>query len=147
MGDGDHRHVGPELRAQRRLNYGVGLIVWVVLLAHYSTTAPRARHTDGRRRLVEDKQLALTHDRARERDNLSLSDRQVGACACDRGVEREPVLVRRALEGEQSRRTQRVVQDCVVVLPEHVQVVPQGAAQQLRLRGRRLVPVPRMRGR
>jgi hypothetical protein len=60
-----------------------------------------------------------------------LTSTKVTASGRDLAVEREPVLVRVRLERKQSGRAQRIVQLRVVVLPEHVQVLPECAADQL----------------
>ena len=88
--------------------------------------------TDGRGRLIEDEELALAHDRTRQRENLALADRQVAAAARDLGVERDAALVHLALQREQACSAERVVQDSIVVLREGVEVLAERAAEQLR---------------
>ena len=87
--------------------------------------------TDGRGRLIEDEELALAHDRTRQRENLALANRQVAASARDLGVERDAALVRLALQREQACGAEGVIQDGVVVLREGVEVLPERAAEQL----------------
>ena len=90
--------------------------------------------TDGSSRLVEDEQLAPAHNRTRKRKDLPLPDRQVRAPARNLAVERDPRLVRLALDREQARGAERIVQHRVVVLPEGVKVLAECASEQLRLR-------------
>jgi hypothetical protein len=114
MGNRDDRHVGLQLGAKRRLDDCVRLVV------------------DRRGSLVEHEQFALPHDRTRERDDLPLADGQIPAARRDHAVQREPVLVRLALEREEARGAERIVQLRVVVLPEHVEVLPERPTEQLR---------------
>lgn len=86
------------------------------------------------RTFVENQQLALAHNRPREREDLALADGQVAASARDRRVERDPALVRLALEREQARGAQRVVEHDVVVEREGVEVLAEGATEELGLR-------------
>jgi hypothetical protein len=108
--DDDDGHVARELTAERRLDDCVRLVV------------------NRRRRLVEDEQLALPHERARKRDDLALPDRQVPAAARDRAVEperRARLLGGVRLQREEARGAERVVQRRVVVPAEWIEVLAQ----------------------
>ena len=100
---------------------------------HFKQGGKQRKHTDGRGRLVEDEELALTYDRAGQREDLALADRQVAATARDLGVERDAALVVFALEGEEAGGAERVVEDGVVVLPEGVEILAEGTAEELGL--------------
>ena len=91
------------------------------------------RLTDGGRRLVQDEQLTPAHDRAREGEDLALADGQVRAASRDLAVECDSGLVILVLQAEQAGGTERVIQDCVIVLREGVEVLAQRATQELRL--------------
>jgi hypothetical protein len=108
--DDDDGHVARELTAERRLDDCVRLVV------------------NRRRRLVEDEQLALPHERARKRDDLALPDRQVPAAARDRAVEperRARLLGGVRLQREEARGAERIVQRRVVVPAEWIEVLAQ----------------------
>jgi hypothetical protein len=111
----DHRHIPLQLRPKRRLDHRVRLVV------------------DCGRRLVQDQQLALSHNRTSQCNDLPLPDGQVPAAGRNLAVERQPALVCLRLEREQAGRTQGVVQLDVIVLAEHVQVPPKCPGQQFRL--------------
>ena len=83
----------------------------------------------GGRTFIENEELALAHDRTRQRENLALADRQVAAAARDLGVERDPSLVGLALQREQTRGTQRVVKNGIVVQRERIEVLTERAAE------------------
>ena len=87
----------------------------------------------GGRTFIENEELALAHDRAGERDDLSLPNGKITAAARDLGVECDPVFIRKLLKREEPSGAQSIVERCVIVLAEHVQVVPKGAAEQFRL--------------
>jgi hypothetical protein len=90
---------------------------------------PLDKRTDGRRGLVQDQQLALTQDRTGKGNNLSLADGQVASTRRDLTLEREPILVPLGLEREQARRAESGVKFGIVVLVEHVEVLPERTTQ------------------
>ena len=109
----------------------------------------RGARTDSGRSLVQDEQLALPRDRPCEREDLPLPDGQVAPAARDRRVERDAACARAcagvlrfaraltfALEREEPGGAERVVEHCVVELGEGVEVLAEGAAEELRLSGR-----------
>jgi hypothetical protein len=111
----DHRHISLQLRPERRLDHRVRLVI------------------DRGRRLVQDQQLTLSHDRSSQCNDLPLPDGQVPAAGRDLTVERQPALVCLRLECEQAGRAQGVIQLGVIVLAEHVQVLAERPGQELRL--------------
>jgi hypothetical protein len=110
----DHCHISLQLRPERRLDHRIRLVI------------------DRGRRLVQDQQLTLSHDRSSQCNDLPLPDGQVPAAGRDLTVERQPALVCLRLECKQASRTQGVVQLDVVVIAEHVQVLPERPGQELR---------------
>ena len=86
------------------------------------------------RTFVENQQLALAHNRPREREDLALADGQVAASTGDGRVERDPTLVRLALKRKQARGAQRVVEHDVVVEREGIEVLAERATEELGLR-------------
>ena len=115
MRDREEGDILPELRSEGRLDDGVGLVV------------------DRGRRLVKDEQLALAHDRASEREDLALADGEVRATTGDLAVERDARLVGLALQAEETGGAERVVEHRIVVLAEGIEVLAEGAAEQLGL--------------
>lgn len=63
-----------------------------------------------------------------------MANGEVAAAAGDLAVERDAAFVVFALEGEEAGGAERVVEDGVVVLPEGVEILAEGTAQELRLR-------------
>lgn len=94
----------------------------------------RSRRT---RTFVENEQLAPPHDRPREREDLPLPDGQVRAAPRDLRVERDARHVALVLQVEEPGGAQGVVEDCVGVFGERVEVLAERAAEKLRLRGMR----------
>ena len=89
--------------------------------------------TDSRRGLIEDEQLALADDGTGKGENLALTDRQVAAAARDGRVKCNTALVRLILEREQASSAQGIVQHHVVIEPERIEVLAEGAAEEFRL--------------
>jgi hypothetical protein len=81
MGNRDDSHIVFELRAQRRLNDSIGIVVYKVQV---STTLSRMVNgilTDSGSRLVENKDFGLADDGPRKTNNLALADRNIAASA------------------------------------------------------------------
>ena len=62
-----------------------------------------------------------------------MADGEVRATTGDLAVERDAGLVPLALEAEEAGGAERVVEESVVVLAEGIQVLAEGAAEQLGL--------------
>ena len=135
MRDSDDSHVVSELVPQRLLDDSIRLVVCVapIMLCTQHSWRSRVR-TDSRGRFVEYEQLALAHDRPRKRNNRALSYREIIPATSNLCVQRYPVLLREALEREQSSGLQGVVQSSIVEFFEHVEVLTQGSSKQLGLR-------------
>ena len=114
--DRQKRHVLAQLRPERLLDDRVRLVICALISKKLISSLGRIALTDRRRRLVQNKQLAPAHDRAREREDLALADGQVRAAARDLGVERDARVVRLVLQVEEPRGAERGVQDRVGVL-------------------------------
>jgi hypothetical protein len=109
--DGDDRDVAREPRAECSLDRCVHVVV------------------DRGRGFVDDEQLAPPYERSGKRDDLALSHGEVRAARRDGAVKRQATFVS---PREEPRGTDCVVQLGVVVLAEHVQVLSDRAAQELR---------------
>jgi hypothetical protein len=72
----------------------------------------------------------------RKTDDLPLPDRDVAAACRDLAIERQPVVVRLRLQREQASRAESTVQLCIITLAEHVEISPQSAGHEFRLRER-----------
>ena len=86
-------------------------------------------HQRPKRTFIENEELALAHDRSCQCKDLALADGEVTTTARDLGVERDASLVGLALQREQTRGTQRVVKNGIVVQRERIEVLTERAAE------------------
>jgi hypothetical protein len=84
------------------------------------------------RRFIQDEQLASAHHRPRKRDDLSLSDGEIGPARSNRGIEMQAFMTLR-VEREQSSGTKGIVQCPIVVLAQDVEVPAERSGEKLRL--------------
>lgn len=86
-----------------------------------------------RRTFIQNEQLALSDNCSRQGKDLALANRQVATTTRNGGIKSDTAFVALILQREQSRSTQSIVQNRIIILSEGVQVLPQGTAEKLRL--------------
>ena len=75
------------------------------------------------RTFVENKQLAATDHRTRERNDLSLADGEVASATGYLTVKGDAALIHVTLQVEQTSRAQRIVEDGIIMLFERIQIL------------------------
>lgn len=75
VGNRYQRRVGPKLMPERALDDAIRLVIYTHIISTRQTSSEEL--TNGRRRLVKQKNFTLAHQRSRKRNDLPLTNRQI----------------------------------------------------------------------